>query len=88
MSEMIHNSLVCRALRTAGQRIAQWWRQGALAGCGRFFKRSNEQSTALRLWLAFGQRPNLAAESHYARVMHAIHWFFVLLGTFLRNSLL
>ena len=87
MSEMIHNSLVCRALRTAGQRVAQWWRQGALAGCGRFFRRCNEQSTALRLWLAFGERPNLAADSLYARVLHAIRRFLVLLGTFLRNSL-
>ncbi len=87
MSEMIHNSLVCRALRTAGQRVAQWLRQGALAGCGRFFRRCNEQSTALRLWLAFGERPNLAADSLYARVLHAIRRFLVLLGTFLRNSL-
>lgn len=87
MTEIVRNSRFCQALGRAGRALAGWWQQSLLYRCYQGLCQWNEKSTALALWLRFGQKGNLAEDSLYARFLGWLRGLFVALGLILRESL-
>lgn len=86
-NEIIHHSLICRAVRRCIFLLRDWWRLGAIAYGMEVLRRAYNYSYVCRLWERSSGSGAISPGSHYARSMSVLGRGLGKIGGWLRHSL-
>jgi len=86
MSEIIRNSVFCRACVKVGRSFKIWWHQGLIGRAAAGLKNAWQHSASNRCWLRFGAAAPAVENSLYRRAMSALGRLWEKFGDILRHS--